>query len=155
MRVVVKKEHPTILVTVRSPVDVLIAPLVKALLLFPEVATLYSCQGTRTPTMAEMLRPKKGERFPGWDRERDSAWVRFTVGDGSGQAIAAFIDKLLATLYDGTVPNKSMPRADWAVTYTSSVTQGRVTLEQHEIPKMVKQLKRVHRILHPRGVKGV
>lgn len=150
MQCLVKKEHPTTMVTVRTTVDVLIAPLVRALLLFPEVATLYSCQGSPTPGWDNIGKRKKGQKS--WDWDHDTAWVRFTVGDGSGQTIAAFLDKLVPVLTDGTT--KWVPRFAWTVTYLHGTPQGRINVEQQQIPEMVKQLKRAHRKLYPRVPKG-
>jgi len=77
-------KHPTEVVTVRAPVDKLIVPVVEALLAFPEVATLYSCQGSDCSQ----------DNIKEWAFDRDSSYVILSVGDGSVVELAVFLDFL-------------------------------------------------------------
>lgn len=78
-------KHPIEITTVRAPVDKLIVPVVQALLAFPEVATLYSCQGVS----------RSQENGKDWNFERDASYVIFMVGDGSAVELAVFLDFLM------------------------------------------------------------
>lgn len=77
-------KHETQVISVRAPVDKLIIPVVKALLAFPEVATLYSCQG-----VAYAQKTAKE-----WNFIRDSSYVIFTAGGGSVIELAVFLNFL-------------------------------------------------------------
>jgi hypothetical protein len=75
-------KHDTEIITIRAPVDKLIGPLVLALLQFPEVATLYSCQGEAV------------DKEKNWDWDKAASYVIFTVGGGSSVECAIFMNFL-------------------------------------------------------------
>lgn len=77
-------KHETHVITVRAPVDRLIVPLVRSLMIYPEVSTLYSCQGTK-------LDPEKQKP---WSWDKDASYVIFMVGGGSSIENAVFLDFL-------------------------------------------------------------
>jgi hypothetical protein len=70
-------------IPVRAPVDILIIPVVRALLAFPEVATLYSCQGTSALSDVK-----------DWAWPKDGAYIVFLVGGGSAIELSIFLDFL-------------------------------------------------------------
>lgn len=83
-------KHPTTTIYVRAPVDTGIVPVVRALLAFPEVSTLYSCQGTPATDF-------KGKE---WNWPKDGAYVVFLIGSGTALELAIFLDFMAERLGD-------------------------------------------------------
>jgi hypothetical protein len=83
-------KHPTTTIYVRAPVDTAIVPVVRALLAFPEVATLYSCQGT----------PATDSKGKEWNWPKDGAYIVFLVGRGTALELAVFLDFMVARIGD-------------------------------------------------------
>nr|NIN68002.1 hypothetical protein [Anaerolineae bacterium]NIQ77233.1 hypothetical protein [Anaerolineae bacterium] len=75
-----KREHPTLTMKVKAPIDVLVAPLVRALSRYPEVMTMYSCQGEPLTNAQK------------WNFQTDAAFVIFSIGTGSTLELASFLD---------------------------------------------------------------
>jgi hypothetical protein len=121
-------KHDTTVISVRAHVDNLIVPVVQALLAFPEISTLYSCQGSQPKTMV----------LP-WSWEKDAAYVVVLVGKGTAIENAVFFDYLLSQILTCSATTRI------ALTSSMGATQLEFRMRQDEIDSVVQWLKSIRR----------